>query len=123
MLDSKTQVSDKRRRRRIGVVLFLIWIMASPVIVELADGFLRGILQNFGVFTFDINYVKNLTGLASEKNRQVLFVILTILYAFGLFNLLYKVRPQISDGETIQVANGIRIPTPAGNGQYGTARL
>ena len=123
MLDSKTQVSDKRRRRRIGVVLFLIWIMASPVIVELADGFLRGILQNFGVFTFDINYVKNLTGLASEKNRQVLFVILTILYAFGLFNLLYKVRPQISDGETIQVANGIRIPTPAGNGQYGTARF
>lgn len=112
---------EKNKRRNIGIVLFMIWLIASPIIVELADGILRGILQNFGVFAFDIDYKRNLSALLSEKNRQVLFGISTALCAVGLFNLLYKVRPQISDGETVQVAKGIKIPVPAGSGEYGTA--
>lgn len=112
---------EKNKRRNIGIVLFLIWLIASPIIVELADGFLRGTLQNFGVFAFDIDYKRNLSALLHNNNRQVLFGILTALCAVGLFNLLYKVRPQINDGETVQVAKGIKIPVPAGSGEYGTA--
>lgn len=112
---------EKNRRRNIGIVLFLLWLLTSPVIVEITDGFLRGILQDFGVFTFNVNYKDNLSALLSEKNRQVLFGILTTISVVGVFNLLYKVRPQISDGETVQVAKGIKIPVPAGSGEYGTA--
>lgn len=113
--------SDKSRRWRIGIVMFFLWLIVSPVIVELTDGALRGILQDFGVFTFDIDYGRNLSRLINENHRKVLFSVLTVMYTIGLFNLLYKVRPRISDGETVQVANGIRIPAPAGSGEHGTA--
>ena len=32
-------------------------------------------------------------------------------------------RMEISETDTVQVAHGIRIPCPVGNGQYGTARF
>lgn len=123
MMDNKSQKHDKKRRWRIGIVLILIWILVSPVIIEVVDGVLKGLLQNVGVFEFDIDYRRNITSLLSERNRQGLFLILSGACVIGLINILYKVRPQINDGKTMEVAKGIRIPVPAGNGQYGTSRF
>lgn len=114
---------QKYKRRNVGLVLLLIWIVLSPLSMEVVDGLLRGTLQNFGVFTFDINYVRNIISLIYEKNRQILLLIFTSIYIYGLFRLLYRVQPAISDGETVEVAKGIKIPKPSGCGQYGTAKF
>lgn len=122
-LDSKVQSSEKKRRKIYQIFLVALWFALAPLTVALLDGVFRGIFQNYGVFEFDFNYIENLRLLMSERNRQVLFVIFTIFAFYGLFKLLYKAQPQISGGETMEVAKGIQIPVPAGNGEYGTARF
>lgn len=122
-LDSKVQISEKKRRKRFHIILIVLWIVLAPMTVEFIDSVFRGIFQNYGVFDFNFDYISNLQQLLKEKNRQTLFYSFTIFAMFGLFMLLYRARPEISTGETMEVAQGIHIPVPAGNGEYGTARF
>lgn len=100
-----------------------LWIFLAPVTVEFVDGFFRGIFQSYGVFDFDFNYIRNVELLLQDKNRQILILVLSILFFCGVLMLLYRARPQIGGAETMEVARGIHIPIPAGDGQYGTARF
>lgn len=122
-LDNKVQISEKKRRKRFHIILITLWFVLAPLTVELLDGVFRGIFQSYGVFEFNFDYIENLRLLMQERNRQVLFGVFTTFAICGLFMLLYRVRPEISAGETMEVAQGIHIPVPAGNGEYGTSRF
>lgn len=122
-LDNRTRKSEKQRKHSFYFILGILWLLLAPFTVELADGFLRGIFQNYGVFDFNFHYVRNAELLLQDRNRKLLFLILTILYFCGLLMLLYRARPQIGRAETMEVAKGIYIPVPAGNGEYGTAHF
>lgn len=122
-LDKKAGKSEKRRRHRFYLVLGIIWIVMAPFTVELLDGALRGIFTNYGEFAFDFSYVNCLGLLMHEKNRQIIFALFTVLAGCFLVMLLYRARPQIGDADVMQIAKGIFIPVPAGNGEHGTAHF
>lgn len=122
-LDKKTQHNEKKRRQRYHLSLVIIWFVLAPQTMALIDGIFCGIFQNYGVFKFNFDYLDNLQLLAQDNNRLKMFAAFSILVFCGMSMMLYRVNPQIHVGETMEVAKGIHIPVPAGNGQYGTARF
>ncbi len=122
-LDNESRGKEKRRRHKFYALLGICWLVFAPVTVEVADGLFRGIFQNFGAFNMNLHYIRNAELLFMDKNRQILFLALSVLLFCGMLMLLYRARPQISAAETMEVAKGIHIPVPAGNGQYGTAHF
>ena len=95
----------------------------SPLTAELLDGSFQRIFRNYGTFEYDFSYGRCLQLLISEKNRQIIMGLLTILFVCFLIMLFYRARPQIGETSVMEVAKGISIPVPVGNGQYGTARF
>ena len=52
----KKYANETRRLCRVWLVAAVLWIAASPVLMELADGCLNGVFSNFGALDFDFNY-------------------------------------------------------------------
>lgn len=114
------EIKKKKKRRRNAVIMLVLLILVfSPWIAEALDGGLRGIF-NYGKFDFDFNYIKCLKELLVQKNRIVM-VGGVLLFAVGFFIMNLSIaNPTITSGKTVEVAKGIKIPVPAGNGEYGS---
>lgn len=119
----KKYAGETRRLCRVWLVAAVLWIVASPVLMELADGCLNGVFSNFGALDFDFNYKGCWLRLFQMENRQKLLFFCSILYVCSLVLWFNRARPRIAKSEMTEVAKGIFIPVPAGNGEYGTARF
>ncbi len=119
----KKHANETRRLCRVWLVAAVLWIAASPVLMELADGCLKGVFSNFGALDFDFNYKGCWIRLFQMENRQKLLFFCSILYVCSLVLWFNRARPRIAESEMTEAAKGIFIPVPAGNGEYGTARF
>ena len=118
---SKESIREEKRGRRNAVCMLILLILAfSPWIAEILNGLLQGLLGDFGNFDFNFNYVDCLQLLFHEKIRLLLagsFMLLVI----SLFVLNLSIsNPTVANARTVQVAEGIELPAPAGNGECGT---
>lgn len=115
----------KRRRKKLYAyaVLLIAVLLLSPVVAEAIDGALRGIFLDFGNFQFDFNYKNCVMLLLEQRVRK--FILLGFLLISMCFYMLTTTMtaPPITSTSTVEVATGISIPVPVGNGQYGNARF
>lgn len=114
---------SRKRKYRWIVLIIAIAVVASPIIAELLDKTLIGILQDFGNFKYNFSYSENLKNLVTQRNRQVLTASFYLLLMIWVILSNSFVKPVIVNTETREVAKGIVTPVPVGNGQYGTARF
>lgn len=118
---SKRNINRRKRRiRKVCIMLLLLLLVGAPIIAEVLDVSLYGLFNGFH-FDYSFDYIQCLQLLLQDEHRQRLVVAFAFLALIGLFSLLYRIQPNIEDGEVVTVANGIQIPIPAGNGQYGTS--
>lgn len=113
------EIKKKKKRRKSAVIMLVFLILVfSPWIAELLDGGLRGAFS--GKFDFDFNYGTCFQKLLLQKNRMVL-VGGVLMFAVSFFILnLSMANPTVTNGKIVEVAKGIKIPVPAGNGEYGS---
>lgn len=118
---SKESIRGEKRGRRNAVFMLILLILAfSPWIAEALNGFLQGLLGDFGDFKFNFNYLDCLQLLFAEKIRLLLagaFLLLAV--SLFIFNLSIS-NPTVTNARTVRIAEGIEIPAPAGNGECGT---
>lgn len=101
----------------------VLLLTAAPLIAEILDGLFRGLFSGSFQFAFDFDYQNCVSRFIDEPMRMKLFFVFSVFLFLGLIMLLYRARPEIGKAEVMEVAKGIVIPVPAGNGEYGTAHF
>ena len=112
----------KSRRRKIFVIYIVIYLIAAPLIAEAVNGILGGLFDGYK-FNFNFDYEECLTLFLTETVRQKLFLFYSVIFTSMTIVLFYRPETDIENSEVMEVAKGIWIPVPAGNGEFGTARF
>lgn len=119
-LNKESIQGEKRSRRNAVWMLILLMLAISPWVAEILNGLIRGLLRDFGNFNFNFNYFECLQLLFMEKIRILLAgAFLLIVTCLFILNLSIS-NPTVTNARTVQVARGIVIPAPSGNGECGT---
>lgn len=121
-LNHKSRNNDKKRRRMFSVVIVLLMILLAPLAAEFLNGCFKGLFSGSAP-SYNFSYFSCMKRLQQEQNRQQLIVVFYILFICIMILTLYRVNPKLTQTDVVEVANGIKIPVPVGNGQYGTAHF
>lgn len=122
MIIGKKQNRLKRKRWSFFGVVICLFVIGAPLAAELADGVLTGIFSGTA-FVFDFSYSQCMKELLTDKNKQHLLLLMYILVGCFMISTFYRVSPSYKHADVMEPARGIKIPVPAGNGEYGTARF
>lgn len=123
-LDKKKIEKNKKRKKRVFAFWVLLCILSAPIVAEVLDVFLAGILgKNFGTFDFDFNYLRCWKLLVTQKNRLVLCGLYAVCILLIYLYESSMEAPKSVQTATVQVTHNIEIPVAVGNGQYGNARF
>ena len=109
----------------IYLAILFIAAFTAPLAGEILDTFFRAVFEGNSVpLRFDLNYIRCLERFLGDRNRMITTALIYFLI-WGLYQLNndHLGKPALRQNDTIEVAKGILIPAPAGNGECGTARF
>lgn len=121
-MNKRKRKKEKTIRKAFQLFVFLVLVIAAPLIAEALDVLLAGIFLK-GKFSFDFHYVRCMKLFFESPIRMKLYFVFVVLFVCSMVLHLYRIHPQMEEGEVAEVARGIWTPVPAGNGQFGTARF
>lgn len=120
--NTKRKNRVKSRKIKFVVTYIVTLLVSAPLIAEIINGVLLGLFNGYE-FRFNFDYQECLRLFFEEDVRYRLFLVYSVIFSCMTFTLFYRPENDIGNAEVMKVANGIWIPVPAGNGEYGTAHF
>lgn len=122
-LNEKRLKSNKKKKFVMWSIATGLELVLAPFFVYLLHQLLSVRLGLNGGIHFDINYFTAVKMLFWEKNLQMFFFILQLLWVTFILYCELNVQQVISKVDEQRITEYISIPVPAGNGQHGKERF
>lgn len=122
-LNEKRLKSNKKKKIIMWCIATGFELVLAPLLVYLLHQLLSVRFGLDGGIHFDFNYFTAVKILFQEKNLQLFFLILQLLWATFILYCELNVQQVISKVDEQKITEYISIPVPAGNGQHGRERF
>lgn len=113
----------KKRRLKWCMIFTLMEVAVAPELVSITHQLLVNFQKGKIFENVDYSYLHALRFLITDERAVIFFIFYQILWCVFLVYISMSVEPTISEVDTVEVTDSIRIPVPAGNGQYGEERF